>query len=133
LTPSCSALGVTVKAKDLPEIIETLDPGDDKYIIYEHFLAYAALYLHHNDNEEEDDEERDAEVQEAYALFTHNHAGPITLSDLRRIAKILREDVSDDVLKDMLIEANGEGKEGWRTSVSLEDFKGVMKRAGVFG
>jgi Ca2+-binding EF-hand superfamily protein len=124
------ALGITVKAKELPEVIETLDPGDDKYVTYEHFLAYAALYRHHNN---EDDEERQVEVREAYALFTNNHAGPITLRDLKRIAKILKEDVSDDVLKDMLCEANGEGKDGWRTGVSLEDFEGVMKRAGVFG
>lgn len=129
-----SALGITVKAKELTEIIDTLDPGNEKYVTYEHFLAYAALYRHHNnDDDDEDNEERSAQVHEAYALFTNNHPGPITLRDLRRIAKILREDVSDDVLKDMLCEANGGGKEGWRNGVSVEDFEGVMKRAGVFG
>ena len=102
---------------------------------YEHFLAYAALYRHHNHDDEagEEDEERRTEVHEAYALFTNNHPGPISLRDLRRIAKILREDVSDEVLKDMLCEANGDGREGWRNGVTLEDFESVMKRAGVFG
>lgn len=124
-------MGVSVKAREVPEIIETLDPGDEKYVTYEHFLAYAALSRHHGDDE--DDEERGAEVREAYALFTDGHAGPITLRDLRRIARILKEDVSDDTLKDMLSEASGESADGWRTGVNLEDFERVMKRAGVFG
>ena len=128
-----SALGISVKAKELPEIIDTLDPGNEKYVTYEHFLAYAALYRHHNEDNDEEDEERRAEVHEAYSLFTNNNPGPINLRDLRRIAKILREDVSDDVLKDMLSEANGGNQEGWRNGVDVEDFENVMKRAGVFG
>jgi Ca2+-binding EF-hand superfamily protein len=126
-------LGVTVKAKELPEIMDTLDPEGEGYVTYKHFLAYAALFRHHNGEDDDDDEERRAEVQEAYALFTNKHPGPINLRDLRRVAKILREDVSDDVLKDMLSEANGDGKDGWRNGVSLEDFESVMRRAGVFG
>lgn len=136
LTPNSSALGINVKAKGLPEVIATLDPNDEKFVPYEHFLAYAALHKRYDSEEGEDDErdeERRAEVEEAYALFTNNHPGPISLRDLRRIAKILREEVSDDVLKDMLSEANGDGQEGWRNGVSLEDFDNVMKRAGVFG
>lgn len=125
-----------MKSKDLPEIIETLDPGDDKFITYEHFLAYAALMLHHNDegdgDEEEDDEETRAEVHEAFMLFTDNNQGPITLRDLKRVANVLKEELSDDVLKDMLAEANGEGREGWRKGVGIEDFEGIMRRAGVF-
>jgi Ca2+-binding EF-hand superfamily protein len=72
-------------------------------------------------------------VQEAYNLFTDNRAGPITLAHLRRIARLLKEDTSDDVLRDMLVEANGEGKEGWRRGVGVDAFEEVMKRAGVFG
>ncbi|KIW03647.1 hypothetical protein, variant [Verruconis gallopava] len=128
------ALGINVKASELPEIIETLDPSDEKYVTYEHFLAYVALVRYNNpQDDDEHHAEREAEVHEAYALFTNNHTGPITLRDLKRVAKILKEDVSDDVLKDMLCEANGEGKDGWRKGVSLEDFKSVMRRAGVFG
>ena len=65
-------------------------------------------------------------------LFTDNQPGPITLRDLKRVVKLLKEDIGDDVLKDMLAEANGEGKEGWRKGVNLEDFHSVMTRAGVF-
>jgi hypothetical protein len=52
---------------------------------------------------------------------------------LRRVAKELREDVSDDVLKDMILEANGGVKGTGRDigGVSLEEFESVMKRAGL--
>jgi len=72
-------------------------------------------------------------VQEAYNLFTDNRPGPITLVHLRRVAKLLKEDISDEVLKDMLVKANGEGRDGWKRGVGLEEFEGVMRKAGVFG
>ena len=130
-----SALGISVKAKDMPGIIDILDPDNEKLVRYEHFLAYAALHRRYNPDAEgdEDGEEQRAEVHEAYALFTNNRPGPITLRDLKRIAKTLREEVSDDVLKDMLNEASGDSRDGWRNGVSLEDFENVMRRAGVFG
>lgn len=130
LIPQYRALGVTVKKSDLPEILETLDPADTGYIPYSPFLSLAALHLHHTNSSE--DEDQSEEVQEAYNLFTDNRAGPITLAHLRRIARLLKEDISDDVLRDMLVEANGEGKEGWRRGVDINAFEGVMRRAGVF-
>lgn len=66
-------------------------------------------------------------------MFTHGGGGPITLAHLRRVAKELREDVSDDILKDMIREANGDarGKNKDPGGVGLEDFEAVMKRAGL--
>jgi hypothetical protein len=47
--------------------------------------------------------------------------------------KMLKENVSDDVLKYVLTEANGEGVEGWCNGVSIEYFEGVVRKAVVFG
>jgi len=73
------------------------------------------------------------ELNDAYKLFTAGGNGPITIAHLRRVARELREEVSDDVLRDMIAEANGEGgsREGWRKGVSVEEFEGVMRRAGA--
>ena len=75
------------------------------------------------------------EVKAAFTLFTHGGPGPITLAHLRRVAKELKEDVPDDVLKDMIREANGgvkgKGKARDAGGVGLEDFESVMKRAGL--
>jgi Ca2+-binding EF-hand superfamily protein len=91
-----------------------------------------------SDEDEDDDEEFQAEsnaeeVGAAYRLFTHGGTGPITIAHLRRVAKELREDVPDDVLKDMILEANGglKGKGRDIGGVSLEEFEDVMRRAGL--
>lgn len=73
-------------------------------------------------------------MQIAYHLFTKGTPGPITIAHLRRVARELREEVSDDVLRDMILEANGGvGRDGVGKGVGIEEFEGVMKRAGVFG
>jgi Ca2+-binding EF-hand superfamily protein len=91
-----------------------------------------------SDEDEDDGEEFQAEsnaeeVGAAYRLFTHGGTGPITIAHLRRVAKELREDVPDDVLKDMILEANGgvKGKGRDIGGVSLEEFEDVMRRAGL--
>jgi len=74
-------------------------------------------------------------VDEAWNLFCNPSGkaggeGKITLAGLKRIAKVLRDDVSEDVLRDMLLEANGGAGVG--KGVDREEFEGVMRRAGVW-
>ena len=111
---------------ELQEILETVDPESSGWVGYEHFVAVAALKLH---AKHDDPEAMNEEVVKAYHLFTKGQEREINLNDLRRIARELREDVPDNVLKDMIREATGGGLAG----VGMEDFEGVMKRAGVFG
>jgi Ca2+-binding EF-hand superfamily protein len=111
---------------ELQEIIETVDPDNTGSVSYEHFVAVAALKLH---AKHEDPDALNEEVVKAYHLFTKGAEREITLNDLRRVARELREDVPDNVLKDMIREATGGGLGG----VGMEDFEGVMRRAGVFG
>lgn len=96
------------------------------------------MHTKEDGSDEDVDEEYQAEsnaeeISAAYRLFTHGGSGPITVAHLRRIAKELREDVPDDVLKDMILEANGgvKGKGRDIGGVSLEEFESVMKRAGL--
>lgn len=96
------------------------------------------MHTKEDGSDEDVDEEYQAEsnaeeISAAYRLFTHGGSGPITVAHLRRIAKELREDVPDDVLKDMILEANGgvKGKGRDIGGVSLEEFESVMKKAGL--
>jgi Ca2+-binding EF-hand superfamily protein len=125
------ALGVTVKKPQLPSLLSTLDPLDTGFVTFIPFLSYAAIHMQHDDPDVQ--QSYKAEVEEAYALFTASTPGPITLVHLRRICRLLKEDVGDEVLRDMIAEANGEGREGWRRGVDLDSFEDVMRRAGVFG
>lgn len=65
----------------------------------------------------------------AYRLFTKGQEGPITIAHLRRVARELKEDVSDEMLRNMILEANGGAS--LSRGVGVEDFEGVMVRAGV--
>jgi Ca2+-binding EF-hand superfamily protein len=130
----------------VPSILSTIDPINTGFVEFEPFLSYAAIMIHSKDDSDDDEDEdgddyRDdyqdssnaEEVQAAYTLFTHGGSGPITLAHLRRVAKELRDDVPDDVLKDMIREANGGIKGDGRDvgGVGIEDFESVMKRAGI--
>ena len=89
-------------------------------------MAIAALKLHNRSEESRKDE-----VETAFRLFTRGSGqAKITMGMLKRIARELKEDVSDQVLKDMILEANGGS--GVNSGVALQDFEGVMRRAGVF-
>lgn len=51
----------------------------------------------------------------------------ITIGILRHVSHVLKEEsVSDDVLRDMILEANGGGGVG--QGVGLHEFEGVMRR-----
>lgn len=71
-------------------------------------------------------------MEDAFRLFTAMGEGGdrITMKCLKRVAGVLKEDVGEEVLRDMLLEANGGS--GIGKGVGLRDFEGVMRRAGVF-
>lgn len=139
---TCSSLNLAPDKSEIPSILATIDPLDTGFVEFVPFLSYAAIAMHNkeagSDEGEDDDEDYEAEnnaeeVGAAYRLFTHGSAGPITIAHLRRVAKELREDVPDDILKDMILEANGGAKGKGRDvgGVSLEEFESVMRRAGL--
>lgn len=123
------ALGLTPSAEELQEYLEILDPEQEGFTNYEMFLSVAALKMRSKDGEEDEDQKAQ-EAEEAYRLFTGGTEGPIGLAQLRRVARVLREDVPEEVLKDMILEANGGA--GIGKGVSQGEFKEVMARAGVF-
>ena len=90
-------------------------------------MAVAALKL-----ASRSDESVQREVEDAFRLFTAmgGEEGKITMGCLKRVARELKEDVPDQILRDMLLEANGGSGVG--RGVEIKDFEGVMRRAGVF-
>ncbi|KAF5602797.1 hydroxyacylglutathione hydrolase [Fusarium pseudocircinatum] len=122
------ALGVPPSSHaELKEFISILDPDNDGYATFEPFFAICALKFH---TREHDSDAHRAEVEEAFRLFTNGQDGPITLAHLRRVAAVLKEDVDEELLKDMILEANG--GVGVARGVGVEEFDGVMKSAGVW-
>lgn len=112
-------------AEELSSFIEILDPDSIGYSTYADFVAICALKINARS-----DESKAEEMNTAYRLFTKGTEGPISIAHLRRVARELKEDVSDDMLRNMILEANGGA--GLTKGVAIEDFKSVMIRAGVF-
>ncbi|KAF2453641.1 hypothetical protein BDY21DRAFT_355616 [Lineolata rhizophorae] len=149
------SLGLSPSQSDMLGILDALDPAKSGFVTYAHFLELAAIYLNQQERDPEDQSSEEGinsrvssreatriprEAYEAFELFKHGNRGPITLSHLRKVARELREEISDDILKDMILEANGGVRDdNTRTrgeverGVQLEDFVSVMCRAGVFG
>jgi Ca2+-binding EF-hand superfamily protein len=109
----------------MKEIIETLDPESEGYVTYPHFLALCAIQLKNKTNDS-----RAKDVDRAFQLFLPSGGEQILrIQDLRAVAKVLKEDVSEDLMKAMILEANG-GR-GISAGVSKAEFQDIVKRAGV--
>ncbi|KAK8101762.1 hypothetical protein PG999_012136 [Apiospora kogelbergensis] len=132
------ALNLTPTKPELREFLSILDPDDEGHAAYEPFVAICALKLHARDDET--DETHAAEVDEAFRLFVGGSAGAaaaedegpptLTLGHLKRVARTLKQDVDDQLLKDMILEANGGAGVG--RGVGRAEFEEVMRRAGVW-
>ncbi|KAG5976588.1 hypothetical protein E4U55_007279 [Claviceps digitariae] len=124
------ALGVPPSNQaQLQDFLDILDPDTDGFATYEPFFAICALQFHAR-QENDSEAAHQAQVDEAFRLFTNNQDGPITLAHLRRVAAVLKEEVEEETLKDMILEANGGG--GVARGVRMEEFDEVMRNAGVW-
>ncbi|KAM0285992.1 hypothetical protein ACHAQH_001181 [Verticillium albo-atrum] len=129
LRSALAALGVAPSSRaEHADFVSILDPDGEGTAAYEEFLAIAALKLHAR---ADDDGAREAEVDEAFRLFSGGRGeGVITLGDLKRVAAVLKEDVDESVLRDMVLEANAGA--GVQVGVGRTEFEEVMRRAGAW-
>ncbi|CAK7263148.1 hypothetical protein SEPCBS57363_000420 [Sporothrix epigloea] len=133
------ALGIPPASRaEQAEFVSILDPDDEGFAVYSSFVAICALQMRTRADRASAAEQAE-EVDEAFRLFV-NHgqsqsqsrssSGTITTAHLRRIALTLKEDVTDDVLRDMILEANGGA--GVSQGVDRDAFENVLRRAGVW-
>jgi hypothetical protein len=126
---------MTPTPRELKEYLSILDPEDEGYTVYRHFVAICAIKFR-SQSRTSDTHKKD--VDDAFRLFTHagqrggvaNGEGRITLATLKKVAQLLKEDVEEDLLMSMVLEANG-GK-GVAKGVERDEFEGVMRRAGMW-
>jgi Ca2+-binding EF-hand superfamily protein len=123
------ALGLdTSNTSEMSSILSTLDGEKTGSVEWDMFLQVMALKLEHDEEEgDKASERRQRELQRAFELFDSEGRGVITLSDLRRVARVLGEECTDEDLQEMIDEA-AVTRAG---QVYLKDFEQVMQRAGV--
>lgn len=104
------ALGFEMSKREIIDIIDEYDISGKKLISYDDFYRYVANKILERDPVEE--------VKRAFALFDDDKTGKISLKNLRRVAKELGENMSDDELAAMIdefdLDEDGE--------ISLEEF-----------
>lgn len=112
----------------MSSILSTLDGEKTGSVEWDMFLQVMALKLAHDEESgDEATERRQREIARAFELFDSEGRGVITLSDLRRVARVLGEECSEEDLQEMIDEA-AVTRAG---QVYLKDFEQVMQRAGV--
>ncbi|KAH6720403.1 hypothetical protein DL95DRAFT_60336 [Leptodontidium sp. 2 PMI_412] len=122
------ALDIAPSQEEHDEFIEILDPDNDGFAVYSSFVAICALKFQ---NRSRTSDTHTKEVDEAFSMFTSGGAeGKITLSTLKRVARILKEDVDEELMRRMILEANGGA--GVAKGVERDEFEGIMRRAGMW-
>ncbi|TGO30976.1 hypothetical protein BPAE_0002g00670 [Botrytis paeoniae] len=132
------ALGLTPTPSELREYHSILDPEDEGFTVYRHFVAICAIKFHSR-TRTSDSHKKD--VDDAFRLFSNagqrkggsgggEDMGRITLATLKRVARVLKEDVDEELLVSMLLEANG--GQGVGKGVERDEFEDVMRRAGMW-
>lgn len=116
-----SALGLelsTTESKQVTKHLTQLTDSDE--VTFDMFLEIVSLKMSTRD--------RGSEVDRAFALFDPNATGRITVHDLRRVAKLLNEDIKEQDLLDMLEQAGATSSDG----IGKSQFEEVMARAGIW-
>ncbi|KAL0247947.1 hypothetical protein GEMRC1_003186 [Eukaryota sp. GEM-RC1] len=90
------ALGFDVKKPEVLQIIEEYDRDGSGTIHFQDFLEVMSRKISERDPEEE--------IEKAFKLFDDDGTGVITLRNLRRVAKELGENLSEEELQSMIDE-----------------------------
>jgi centrin-1 len=100
------------------------DQEDDKdgsgTIDFEEFLQMMTAKMGERDSREE--------IMKAFRLFDDDNTGKITFKNLKRVAKELGENLTDEELQEMIDEADRDGD----GEINEEEFYRIMKKTSLF-
>ncbi|KAK0162616.1 hypothetical protein PV327_006381 [Microctonus hyperodae] len=114
------ALGFEPKKDELKKIISDIDPNKTGKISFEEFLNLMTTKMREKDSKEE--------VLKAFRLFDDDDTGKITLKNLKRVAKELGENMTDEELQEMIDEADNDGD----GEISEAEFMRIMKKTCLY-
>jgi Ca2+-binding EF-hand superfamily protein len=113
-----AALGIVVDAKQQGEIIEALDPDRSGFVNFETFADVMSAKLETTGGQGISNDT----IEETFHLFTSTHR--ITLTDLQRVSKDVKDDATLQQLQEMLeVESGSNG-------VGIEEFARILSRIG---
>ena len=116
----CRALGFEPKKEEIKKMIADIDKDGSGTIDFEEFLTMMTAKMGERDSKEE--------ILKAFRLFDDDETGKISFKNLKRVAKELGENMTDEELQEMIDEADRDGD----GEVNEEEFMRIMKKTSLF-
>ncbi|XP_073897790.1 centrin-4 isoform X1 [Castor canadensis] len=114
------ALGFEPKKEEIKQMIAEIDKEGTGTISFEDFYAIMCIKMSEKDEKEE--------ILKAFKLFDDDDTGSISLNNIKRVAKELGENLTDDELQEMLDEADRDGD----GEINEEEFLRMMKKTSLY-
>ncbi|XP_027709539.1 centrin-4-like [Vombatus ursinus] len=114
------ALGFEPKKEEIKKMIAEIDKEGFGTISFEDFFTMMSVKMSEKDEKEE--------ILKAFKLFDDDCTGSITLKNIKRVAKELGENLSDDELQEMLDEADRDGD----GEINEQEFLRMMKKTTLY-
>lgn len=114
------ALGFEPKKEEVRKMITDIDKDGSGTIDFAEFLEMMTAKMAERDPREE--------IMKAFRLFDDDDSGSINFAKLKRVAKELGENMTDDELQEMIDEADRDGD----GVINMDDFMRVMKKTNLF-
>ncbi|XP_059479577.1 uncharacterized protein LOC132199111 [Neocloeon triangulifer] len=114
------ALGFEPKKEEIKKMVSEVDKDGKGKINLEDFTQVMVAKMADKDSREE--------ILKAFRLFDDENTGHITFENLKRVAKELGENVTDEEMQEMIDEADND-KDG---KVSQDEFLKIMKKTCLY-
>ncbi len=114
------ALGFEPRKEEVKRMISEMDKDGSGTIEYPEFEDMMASKMAERDPREE--------ILKAFKLFDDDNTGKISFKNLKRVARELGENMTDEELMEMIEEADRDGD----GEISQEEFLRIMKKTNLF-
>ena len=114
------ALGFEPKKEEIKKMISDIDKDGSGTIDFNEFLQMMTAKMSEKDSKEE--------ILKAFRLFDDDETGKISFKNLKRVAKELGENLTDEELQEMIDEADRDGD----GEINEAEFLRIMKKTSLY-
>ena len=114
------ALGFEPRREEIKKMIADVDTNNSGVIDYNEFIDMMTQKMAERDPREE--------MLKAFRLFDDDETGKISFRNLKRVAKELGENMTDDEIQEMIEEADRDGD----GEISEDEFMRIMRKTNLF-
>lgn len=114
------ALGFEPKREEIKKLIQEIDKDGSGVIDFPEFLEMMTAKMAERDPREE--------MMKAFRLFDDDETGKVTFKNLKRVAKELGENMTDDEIAEMIEEADRDGD----GEIGEDEFMRIMRKTNLF-